>query len=114
MAKEVIQYKLSTGGAKRNIGQPPNVPARNVSWADDSRSVARRAAQCLVFQMFTILYARYSSSRPGWEIFDVEQGTVVAFIEHEEGDFTDYPIGLRSEVSFYRTSSPQGQTSGHL
>ena len=77
-------------------------------------SAAHRAAQDIVVQMFTILYVRYASSRPGWEIFDVEQGAVVAFIEHEEGDFTDYPIGLRSKVSFYRTPSPQGQTSGHL
>lgn len=58
--------------------------------------------------MFTILYARYASSRPGWEIFDVEQSTVVAFIEHEEGDFTDYPIGLRSKISFLQNPISTG------
>ena len=33
---------------KRDIGKPPNVPAGNVSWPDDPRSAALRAAQDLV------------------------------------------------------------------
>ena len=47
---------------------------------------------------------RYSGSRPGWEIFDVEQAAVVAFVEHQPDDFTDYPIGLISLVFFAKAS----------
>ena len=35
---------------QRDAGKPPTVPVRNVSWHNNPRSAARRAAQDLVFK----------------------------------------------------------------
>ena len=43
-----IQFEVSTGGAKRDVGKPPNVPAWNVSWSDHPKSTAHSAEQDIV------------------------------------------------------------------
>ena len=43
-----IQFVVSTGGAKQDVGKPPNVPAWNVSWFDHPKSTAHSAEQDIV------------------------------------------------------------------